>query len=1034
MGNSLSGGGSSGSSLSGGGGGSQKKTVPPDPGKALVRLAARLQHSTGVSKKAVNASVKSAFQSYTPHQIGKLATNAGLQDADVRALKEVSGRLQPLARPSGLDAAVGTGLDYLGRPGAAIQEIIAHRANFSDPKTGVAVTNALVGKSDITPIRALLQAGGQSRYESAKTEAGLPGPVQFVGNTGLAVLVDPTTYVGLGATQSAQAATRGAALKLAENAGKITAEEAAVLAKTGAITSNAAVRDIAVNIGTQGLKKTLKADPALARVARQSLSHAERHQLARAQGGFTVAGHSIPKTNFLTNPEKVAARLAKQDTKIAFSRATAGLEEAAKPTTAIVKATRVAYKDAKKAGIGITEARARVLKALDVGSSPADLASLTKGEQDLVSTIRREYSTSFARQNEVGLGRGSTVDPGEYAARYQTEETASLRPAYQAETQVGQSGPVSSKLKARNEADRFTPQSELKNVAGGPRFEPDPSLAAVRRVNEGYRDVAHVEATNTLATIKGADGGPIAIRQGDPGFETAPRSEWTAVDLPQSKFNADTGEISGAGKQQILVRKEYANEAKRVFDMFGDKATQEGIVKQAGDAIEHMTQLWKGYATVFGPLGSGFVVRNMIGNIINGFLLTGHLKTFVQDSASALNLQRKIHAAFGAGEEWSTRLTAQERRLIEEAQSTKAIGSGFFSHSADLANSDNFLRSQGFKVGPRNTRRALTQGRGSPLNPNNTVLRLSKAFNSGVEDNARLALFIRLRKQGYTQWDAAGVVNKYLFDYTDLGPLTEKYRKINPFFTWTRKNVPLQLEALVKTPGRITAQVHALEAASNLDPLDPTKVPEWAGQGGAVGVGGGQALVPDLPITSAADTLKPVADLAKGLIFKIKTGSLPPGFGATLAREGYNSAGIGGPVAGTASAVGQIAAGKSIFSGAPITPGEQIPTPSYLGGGIIPGVPKYIPKEFQVLAESIAPGLSKIRRSAPTSELDKKKQIASIASILFGQTITPVNARTRRNEQYRLGEVLAALKKWVESQGGNVPEGDYVSSSSSFGG
>jgi hypothetical protein len=75
------------------------------------------------------------------------------------------------------------------------------------------------------------------------------------------------------------------------------------------------------------------------------------------------------------------------------------------------------------------------------------------------------------------------------------------------------------------------------------------------------------------------------------------------------------------------------------------------------------------------------------------------------------------------------------------------------------------------------------------------------AVGSKVEDVGKLAHFINKRKAGYSTVDAAESVRKYLFDYTDLSP-TEKniFKRIMPFYTFTRKNLPMELEALISNP------------------------------------------------------------------------------------------------------------------------------------------------------------------------------------------------------------------------------------------
>jgi len=94
---------------------------------------------------------------------------------------------------------------------------------------------------------------------------------------------------------------------------------------------------------------------------------------------------------------------------------------------------------------------------------------------------------------------------------------------------------------------------------------------------------------------------------------------------------------------------------------------------------------------------------------------------------------------------------------------------------------------------------------------------INKAFAAGksVENNARLALFIDSIRKGRkgvkgrvpTSEDvfdkAAMNVRGSLFDYSDLSEFERRtMKRLMPFYTWTRKNIPAQLAGLVKRPDR----------------------------------------------------------------------------------------------------------------------------------------------------------------------------------------------------------------------------------------
>lgn len=86
-----------------------------------------------------------------------------------------------------------------------------------------------------------------------------------------------------------------------------------------------------------------------------------------------------------------------------------------------------------------------------------------------------------------------------------------------------------------------------------------------------------------------------------------------------------------------------------------------------------------------------------------------------------------------------------------------------------------------------------------------TVNKVGGAAGNAVETNAKLAHFIAKRKAGLTPYEAGESVKKYLFDYQDLTRFEKDVlKRFLPFYTWTRKNIPLQLETLLKEPARQT--------------------------------------------------------------------------------------------------------------------------------------------------------------------------------------------------------------------------------------
>ena len=75
-----------------------------------------------------------------------------------------------------------------------------------------------------------------------------------------------------------------------------------------------------------------------------------------------------------------------------------------------------------------------------------------------------------------------------------------------------------------------------------------------------------------------------------------------------------------------------------------------------------------------------------------------------------------------------------------------------------------------------------------------------------VENRLRLPLFINRIKKGYSPAEAMKDVFKFHFDYvpeTGLSAFERTYmRRLMPFYRWSRGNVPLQIEMMMRQPGK----------------------------------------------------------------------------------------------------------------------------------------------------------------------------------------------------------------------------------------
>lgn len=168
------------------------------------------------------------------------------------------------------------------------------------------------------------------------------------------------------------------------------------------------------------------------------------------------------------------------------------------------------------------------------------------------------------------------------------------------------------------------------------------------------------------------------------------------------------------------------------------------------------------------------------------------------------------------------------------------------------------------------TRRLEEQIQGASKNPftlstKNPILQGGFKMGQTIEDNARVALFIDQLNKGSSFDQAAKHVRKYLFDYGDVSPFEKDVlKRVMPFYTWSRKNIPLQLEALATQPDKINKlnlAINNIEQANQVERPDLSQVPEYVREQAPLYVGSDkeagtvsviplQGLIPTMDIAS----------------------------------------------------------------------------------------------------------------------------------------------------------------------------------------
>ena len=230
----------------------------------------------------------------------------------------------------------------------------------------------------------------------------------------------------------------------------------------------------------------------------------------------------------------------------------------------------------------------------------------------------------------------------------------------------------------------------------------------------------------------------------------------------------------GKGKTMPAGYKDFVDTTGRLRELNG-WALPERIVKDLNDTfspageiasvIDGFNRVWKPTATSLNP---AFHIQNVIGNLYNTWL--GGMK----------DPRRFVQAIKGG-------FTAEEQAALKNSG---ILARGQF--GADLIERT-FNKPEGLKA----------------LN----AVEPFRHAGEILENNARSAFFLDQRakfiKQGLSDVDATRKAvqktNEFLFDYlTGLTPFeTNVMRRIFPFYTWSRFNIPLQLRTIVTQPEKV---------------------------------------------------------------------------------------------------------------------------------------------------------------------------------------------------------------------------------------
>lgn len=224
------------------------------------------------------------------------------------------------------------------------------------------------------------------------------------------------------------------------------------------------------------------------------------------------------------------------------------------------------------------------------------------------------------------------------------------------------------------------------------------------------------------------------------------------------------------------------------------------------------TNFFKSYAT----LTPGFHVRNFLGGVFNNWLAgvdSASYRAFRRADKVFENAYREARSA-PVDIRGVMRLRSEDEAYqIGLDAVKKRLGQNYADAYAEAYKSNSFftagqIGSTGIEAGIRNagdglvnTIRGATGRSIFSRAQDNPFTRLNVLAGDRVERALRGTLAFDLAWKGQTSKDILDAVYKFHFNYDDLSKFERNVgRRLFPFYTWTRKNLPLQLEMMIVNP------------------------------------------------------------------------------------------------------------------------------------------------------------------------------------------------------------------------------------------
>jgi len=322
----------------------------------------------------------------------------------------------------------------------------------------------------------------------------------------------------------------------------------------------------------------------------------------------------------------------------------------------------------------------------------------------------------------------------------------------------------------------------LEKMKGGQFMHNDAALLRGIRTSRHAQEMAYINFNNAARDLAGktATDFPKGVVP----------SNWKAVD-----------DILGPNGEKVYFPEHLSRVIKSQRNILRNTTEMDKYVKWF-DAVQNP---WKMWTLAIRP---SYHMRNVAGNLWNAYTVAGvkNPKAFMDAARmqmSALYRNDPKMAAQVGMFNWGAKVKIKGggektyKEIYDEAVERGILGKGQYGVGSDIQMN---LERQLERTAGAN-RKTLQDF----ITPSGENVLLQKGFQVGnmMEDNARLATFFDVFKRTGSFDEAAQMTKRALFDYSDLSGFERTVMKrLFPFYTWTRKNIPAQVKALWSNPER----------------------------------------------------------------------------------------------------------------------------------------------------------------------------------------------------------------------------------------